>query len=138
MLDLLAQVAVFQAVPLDTLVYLAQRGHRRAFSSGDRLMQQGDVSESLHIIVTGRVRVARLHPQILRPVVLAELGPGDVAGEMGVLDHEPRSAMVTALTMVETLELDASTLVQTILEYPEAGLTLLRVLSRRLRSTDEL
>ena len=138
MLDILAQVAVLQAMPRDGLVHLARRGRRRVFGSGAELMRQGDVSESLHIIVTGHVRVTRSHPQILGPVVLAELGPGDIVGEMGVLDHEPRSATVTALIPVETLELDAPTLAQTILEYPEAGVTLLRVLSRRLRSTDEL
>ena len=138
MLDILTQVAVLKVIPTDGLVHLARRGHRRVFGSGAELMRQGDVSESLHIIVTGRVRVTRSHPQILRPVMLAELGPGDVVGEMGVLDHEPRSATVTALTAVETLELDAPTLAQTILDHPEAGVTLLRVLSRRLRSSDEL
>jgi CRP/FNR family transcriptional regulator, cyclic AMP receptor protein len=138
MLDLLAQVAVLQAMPTDGLVHLARRGHRRVFGSHAELMRQGEVSDWLHIILTGRVRVTRSHPQILWPVVLAELGPGDVVGEMGVLDYEPRSATVTALTAVETLELDASVLAQTILDHPESGVTLLRVLSRRLRSTDEL
>ena len=138
MLDILAQVAVLQAMPRDGLVHLARRGHRRVFGSGAQLMRQGDISDSLHIILTGRVRITRSHPQILRPVVLAELGPGDVIGEMGVLDHEPRSATVTALNAVETLELDAFALSQTILDHPEAAAALLRVLSRRLRSTDEL
>ena len=101
-------------------------------------MRQGDVSDSLHIILQGRVRVARTHPQILRPVVLAELGPGEIVGEMGVLDQEPRSATVTALNAVETLELDAATLSQAIMDHPEAAAALLQVLSRRVRSTDEL
>ena len=101
-------------------------------------MRQGDVSQSLHIILQGSVRVERAHPQIIRPVVLAQLGPGDVVGEMGVLDREPRSATVTALTAVETLELDAPTLAQVILDHPEAAAALLRTLSRRLRNTSEL
>ena len=84
------------------------------------------------------MRVTRSHPQILRPVVLAELGSRDVVGEMGVLDREPRSASVTALTEVETLELDAPTLAQVVLDHPEAAAALLRLLSQRLCSTDEL
>ena len=138
MLHILANVAILQALPVDGLVYLAQQGRWRAFGAGTQLMRQGDVSKSLHIILTGSVRVERTHPQILRPIVLAELGPGDVVGEMGVLDQEPRSATATALTEVRTLELDARTLAQMILDHPEAGEELLRVLSRRLRSTNEL
>ena len=92
----------------------------------------------MHIILQGSVRVERAHPQILRPVVLAELGPGSVVGEMGVLDQEPRSVTVTALTAVETLELDAPTLAQVLVDHPEAATALLRILSRRLRNTDEL
>jgi CRP/FNR family cyclic AMP-dependent transcriptional regulator len=138
MRDVLSQIALWQALPADDLAHLAEQGRRRAFPLGCQLMRQGDVSESLHIILNGRVRVTRSHPQILGPVVLAELGPGDVVGEMGVLDHELRSATVTALTAVQTLELDAPTLAQTILDHPEAAGGLLRMLSRRLRNTDEL
>ena len=138
MLDLLAQVAILQPLPAAGLSRLAEQGRPRFFPPGSQLMRQGEASESLHIIRKGSVRVERAHPQILRPVVLAELGPGDVVGEMGVLDREPRSATVTALTAVETLELDAPTLAQVLVDHPEAAAALLRILSRRLRNTDEL
>ena len=138
MLDLLSQVAILQTLPVAGLSRLAEQGRPRFFPPGSQLMRQGDASESLHIIRQGSVRVERAHPQILRPVVLAELGPGDVVGEMGVLDREPRSATVTGLTAVETLELDAATLAQVLVDHPEAAAALLRILSRRLRNTDEL
>ncbi len=92
----------------------------------------------MYIIVEGRVRVERSHPDLLRPVLLAEVGPAEVVGEMGVLDSEPRTATVTAVKHTEAMELDTATLEQTILDYPEVGTALLRALSRRLRSTDEL
>jgi CRP-like cAMP-binding protein len=138
MLETLFQVAPLRVLPIHALARLAEQGRRRNFAPGAQLMRQGQVSESLHIILTGHVRVTRSHPQILGPVQLAELGPGDIVGEMGVLDQEPRSATVTAQNSVETLELDGPTLAQTIVDHPEAGATLLRMLSRRLRSTDEL
>ena len=138
MRDVLSQNAILRTLPAEGLARLAEQGRRRAFPPGSQLMRQGDVSDSLHIILQGRVRVARTHPQILRPVVLAELGPGEIVGEMGVLDQEPRSATVTALNAVETLELDAATLSQAIMDHPEAAAALLQVLSRRVRSTDEL
>ena len=138
MLDILSHVAPLQVLPLQGLARLAEQGHRRSFGPGAELMRQGEVSDSLHIILTGHVRVTRSHPQILEPVRLAELGPGDLVGEMGVLDQEPRSATVTAQNSGETLALDAPTLAQTIMDHPEVGAALLRMLSRRLRSTDEL
>ena len=138
MLDVLAEVSLFAALPPTGLTRLAQQGKTRHFPAGSRLMHQGDVSVSMYIIVEGRVRVERSHPALLGPVLLAELGPGEVVGEIGVLDGEPRTATVTAVKDTETLELDAATLELTILAYPEVGTALLRVLSRRLRSTDEL
>jgi CRP/FNR family cyclic AMP-dependent transcriptional regulator len=72
------------------------------------------------------------------PVVLDELGAGDLVGEMGVLDGEARSATVVAIETTVALELSAATLAATVLRHPEATTELLRLLSRRLRSTDEL
>jgi CRP/FNR family cyclic AMP-dependent transcriptional regulator len=138
MLDVLVRVAPLQSLPVAGLARLAEQGHPRGFPRGAQLMRQGEVSESMHIILKGSVRVERAHPQILRPVTLAELGPGEVVGEIGVLDQEPRSATVTALTSVETLELDASILAQVLLDYPEAAAALLRILSRRLRNSADL
>jgi CRP/FNR family transcriptional regulator len=138
MLNVLAEVSLFAPLPPIGLVRLAQQGKTRHFPAGSPLMHQGDVSDALYIIVEGRVRVERSHPALLGPVLLAELGPGEVVGEMGLLDREPRTATVRAVKDTETLELDAATLELTILAYPEVGTALLRVLSRRLRSTDEL
>jgi CRP-like cAMP-binding protein len=101
-------------------------------------MTQGELSTTMHVIVAGKVRAERTHPDLLVSVVLAELGPGEVVGEMGVLENEPRSATVTALEPTETVELSQEALMQTITRYPEVSTSLLRMLSRRIRSTDEL
>ena len=138
MLDVLSQVSLFAPLPPTGLTRLAQQGKTRRFPASSHLMHQGDVGDSMYIIVEGRVRVERSHPALLEPVLLAELGPGEVVGEVGLLDGEPRTATVTAITDTETLELDATILEQTVLDYPEVGAALLRLLSRRLRSTDQL
>ncbi len=138
MFDLLRQVALFQALPRTGLVRLAERGQKRFFPAGSHLMRQGEVSDSLHVIVTGQVRVERSHAGLRRPVRLALLGPGEVVGEIGVLDKGPRTATVTAVEDTETMELDGTTLTQVILDYPHIATALLRVLSQRIRSTDQL
>ena len=133
----LASVALFRSIPSDGLDALAERGRPRRFAKGDVLMRQGEPSDVLHVIQRGRVRVERVLPD--EPVViLAELDATEVVGEMGLLDNAPRSATVTAITDTETLELDASVVAAVIVQYPDVATALLRTLSRRLRSADEL
>jgi CRP/FNR family transcriptional regulator, cyclic AMP receptor protein len=138
LLDALAQADMFDGIPLDGLAQLARRGLKRSFSAETVLMRQGAVSDTMYVLLRGRVRVERSHPELSEPVILAELGPGDVVGEMGLLDHEPRSATVTTIEDVEAVELDDLALAQTVLKYPEVSTALLRLLSHRLRNADEL
>lgn len=138
MLDALVTVDLFKALPVDALERLIQRGQRRTFPAGVSLMRQGEPSDAMYVIERGRVRVERTHPQLTETILLAELGPGEVVGEMGVLDGDPRSASVTAIDDTEAIELGPQALYATLTEFPELANALLRVLSRRLRSTDEL
>lgn len=137
MVEVLERVELFRALPPAGLARLAERGVSRRFAAGDVLMRQGETSQTLHVIVDGRVRVERALAGD-RSVTLADLGPGDVVGEMGLLDGAPRSATVTAIEDVETLEIHATVLAVVLIEHPAVSGSLLRILSRRLRSTDEL
>ncbi len=136
--DVLARVGIFKGISLNGLAALAKRGVTRTFPVGASLMQQGEPSHNFYIIVKGLVKVERHHIDLLEPIVLAELGPGEVVGEMGVLDNAPRAATVIAVEDTTVLELEASDLAVTMLEYPEVASALLHTLSRRLRTTDEL
>ena len=138
-LDVLSKLGIFQGIPMDGLSQLADQGMLRSFPAGMQLMSQGAMSESMHVILQGSVRVERSHSDLSEPVILAdEMGPGEVIGEMGVLDDEPRSAAVIAVTNTETLELGAGLLATVLLQYPDVAIALLQLLSRRLRTTDEL
>ena len=90
------------------------------------------------VLLSGKVRVERSHPDLKAALPLAELGPHQVVGEMGVLDGAPRSATVVAMEDTEALELSAEVVAQTIVRYPVVSMDLLRMLSSRLRDTDEL
>lgn len=135
--DVLERVELFRPIPAAGLRRLADRGVLRRFGAGETLMRQGETSRTMYVITSGRVRVERWLPDE-RSVTLAELGMGDVVGEMGLLDGAPRSATVTALEDVEALEIHATLLAVVLIENPTVSSALLRVLSRRLRSTDEL
>jgi CRP/FNR family transcriptional regulator len=134
----LAQTAIFKGIPLDGLERLAEQGQVNRFESGSPIMRQGDASESLHVILKGRVRVDRVQPDLDEPLFLAEFGPGEVVGEMGVLEGAPRSATVTAVHETETLGLTADALASTLSQYPTTAGALMRILSERIRRTDQL
>ena len=94
-------------VPMDVLFSFACRTKMRRFEAGSVLMRQGNVSDCMHVIVSGLVRVEREEPMLGSPILLAELGPGEIVGEIGVVLGVPRSATVTALEDTETMELRA-------------------------------
>jgi CRP-like cAMP-binding protein len=136
---LLATLATaFAGLPKEGLARLAERGKPCNFPAGAELMHQGDEGDCLYVVLRGQVQVERSHPDLAEPLILAELGPGEVVGEMAVLDRGPRSATVTAVEDTETVELSREAFASTLVAYPEVLMALLRMLAQRLRVTDEL
>jgi CRP/FNR family transcriptional regulator len=138
MIDVLAHTAVFRGIPFEGMAQLVERGRLRVFAVGTPLMRQSEMGDTMHIILSGLVRVERAHPQLQEPLRMADLGPGEVIGAMGFLDQAPRAATVTALETTETVEFDARTVAEVFQRYPEVAATLLGMFSQRFRTTDEL
>jgi CRP-like cAMP-binding protein len=138
MLDVLARSRPFVGLPEGSLAGLIAAGRHRSFRAGAELMRQGEASDCLHLIISGQVRVLKLYEDAGGPIELAVLGAGEVVGEMGVLDGDPRSATVEAIEPTRTLQVGAEELAQLIFDHPEIGASLLRTMSHRLRNTNEL
>jgi len=118
------------------LMFLVRLGHRRVFKTGDILMRQGEASNSIHFLLSGKVRAERSRRTDDRPVKLADLEAGGVVGEMGVVIDIPRSATVTALEPTESLELDAPNFERLAKAYPILHRVIAHLLSERLRATE--
>jgi CRP-like cAMP-binding protein len=123
---------------LDGFARLAAAGERRTFNAGDELMRQGAEADSMYVILSGKVSVVREHPDLSSPIVLAFLGPGEIVGEMGLLDGEARSATVDAVEDTITMEVSKEALTRSVLAHPDLYGALVKVLSRRLRDTNDL
>lgn len=128
----------FSGLPVEAMQALADRGVTKVFPKGAVMIRQGDIGETMHVILDGRARVQREHPTLDGPVLLADLGPGEVVGEMGLLDHQPRSATVLALEETHTVEFTADEVTDVMLRFPAVASALLRTLSERIRSTNDL
>lgn len=82
-------------LPAALLGRLAAHGGTRSFATQTVLLHEGDTSQSVYIVLEGRVKVFASDPDG-RAIVLAELGPGEYFGELSI-DGEPRSASVMTL-----------------------------------------
>lgn len=97
------------------------------YPQGSVLMREGEVGQQAFVIVEGSVSVT------LRGKTLANLGPGQVVGEMALMDGEPRSATVTALEHVRTLCASRLDFVE-FAELPAGWRALARSMSGRIRT----
>lgn len=114
---------------------LAALGRRVTFENAQRLMRQGGANDAVLFIEDGLATVTAI-TRDGREVLLALLGPGDMAGELGVLDGRPRSATVAARGTVTAVRVTAADLRRFLRSSPDAAMALLRTLSLRLRQAD--
>jgi CRP-like cAMP-binding protein len=105
------------------------------YRQGERIIREGQVGEELFFIESGRVDVVREEGP--RALVLAELGAGDLFGETALLTGAPHSASVFALSNVDLWVLSKGDFDDLVAAYPNLALALSRLLSERLRQTDE-
>jgi CRP-like cAMP-binding protein len=134
--DVLLGNQAFKEVRREYLIEFVRQGERKLFLEGATLMEQGAASDCLYVLLKGLVRVDREVEG--QSILLAQLGAGDVVGEMGVFIGAPRSATVTALDDLETLQLDAASLKTTFEENAAVLLAIMRLVSERAQTTDEL
>jgi CRP-like cAMP-binding protein len=88
----------------DSLTELAARMVHHRYRRGEVIFHEGDPGDSLHLILSGRVKIGRLSLTGDEAIVTF-LGPGETFGELVLLDGAPRSATATAIEPTETLTL---------------------------------
>jgi CRP/FNR family transcriptional regulator, cyclic AMP receptor protein len=111
---------------------LLQLGTRRRYAAREVVVRQGDPATAVYVVVQGRLKVAVAAPDG-REAALNLLGPGQVLGEVAVLDGGERSATVIALEESELLVIPRDAFVGYLESSSRASFRLLEVLARRLR-----
>ncbi|OQY45696.1 MAG: hypothetical protein B6242_09655 [Anaerolineaceae bacterium 4572_78] len=106
------------------------------YTQRDIIFQEGDIGSTMYIIWSGRVAIIK--GDFNNPLVFGEFGPGDIFGEMALLESEPRSASIVALDKVDTLEISRRGFEWTMKHNPSIGFELIRILSSRLRIADSI
>ncbi len=123
---------MFADLAEEDLVSLAGMMTLRQFKKGSFVISQNDRGSVMYLLVAGRVKVSLASPEG-KELALNYLEAPSHFGEMSLVDAEPRSADVIAVTDTEVLALDARDLSAAIQVQPKLALTLIATLSRRVR-----
>jgi CRP/FNR family cyclic AMP-dependent transcriptional regulator len=134
--ELLRSVPLFADLEEEELERFSRVAVPRSFPAGTRVFHEGDRSDACYIVREGSFRVTREHSDG-RAITLATLGPGEVFGELAMLDGDTRSASAEALSDGELLALPATDVRSLLARHPEISVKLVAALVRRLREANE-
>jgi DNA-binding NtrC family response regulator len=135
MLEVLRRFPVLRELSLAALERLIARSRERAFPVGSRLVDEGSAGEEVFVLLSGRVSV-RVGLTAQEQGVIAVRGPGELVGEMALLDELPRSASLAAEEEVHALCIPRAAFLEAVTSSAPVALELVRTLSRRLRESD--
>jgi CRP/FNR family transcriptional regulator/CRP/FNR family cyclic AMP-dependent transcriptional regulator len=129
---MLQKSMVLGLLPRAELEALLPTLRRRSYRRGETLYHQGDPGSVVHVMLEGRAKVV-IPSESGEEAVLTVLGPGDVHGEMALLDGEPRSATVVALEAVVTAIISRESFLDLLKRSPGAVEGVLAGLARTIR-----
>jgi len=124
------------ALPPDALESLRAASTVREVNRNEVLFKRGDRSTELFGIISGRIAILTQAPDG-RESLVAVLDEGSLFGELGLFDEGPRSADARALESTQVLVLDYEAVRAAIKAEPNLLWVIIRVLARRLRTTDD-
>ena len=134
--SLLARHVLFRnAAPslLDGLVRFATVRHLRA---GEEIFAKGDPGQSLQGVLAGRICIYTVSPEN-EEVFLNILEPGEIFGEIALMDGGPRTASARAMSDADLLQIHRDHFLPYLRQYPELALSMMPVLCSRIRMNVE-
>jgi CRP/FNR family cyclic AMP-dependent transcriptional regulator len=134
-LELIRRVPLFSMLASTQAEAVAEAVVKKRYKRGENIVEQGQKSNALYILLTGRARVLSTNSRG-REVILATLQVGDYIGEMSLIDGQPHSATVRADTQTDALVLGRAEFNRCLPDGGSMAYSLLRGLVHRLREAD--
>lgn len=135
--EVLAGTDFFAEADDGVLDMVAAAGTERQLVRGDILFEEGDPPDALYVVLKGRIAIAIANPIDRRESVVALMEPGDLFGDLGLIDDRPRSAMARALEPSAVLQIPFEPVLKMFDEHPKMLWNVTRMLAQRLRAMDE-
>jgi CRP/FNR family cyclic AMP-dependent transcriptional regulator len=133
---MLTKVPLFADLDEAELARISSKAVTKRYPRNTTIINEGDISDSLYIILSGRVRVY-LSDMDGKEVILNDQGPGEFFGEMALLDSAPRSASVVTTEKTELSIISKTDFEEFVLQHPQTLLKILQGSIRRLRALTE-
>lgn len=134
--DILKNIPLFSELNEKDLDRIIQIANKKRYHKDNIILIEEEVGSTMFIILAGRVKISRISDDG-REVILSILSDGDFFGEMSLLDGHTRSANVTAIEDSELLVIRREEFLQTLRDYPQVAINLLKELAQRIRKSDE-
>ncbi len=134
---LLASMAIFEGLAEADVELLLAITRTRELAAGEVLFRKGDPGNQLYGVLEGRLRVFG-EAETGDDVTFAYMDPGEVVGEIALLDQSPRSATVAALDPTRLLSLHRDEFLPLLDSHPRVAVQLAAVLAGRLRKLSTL
>ena len=132
----LEQIPLFAGLTRQQLTWMSLRMYPHSFPQGVEMIVVGTPGEVVYFIQSGMVKV--YSPQLDGSEVIIDLlGPGSLVGEMSLLDQSGRSASVITLEETKTVWMNGEDFRRALQMFPSFSINLLKLLSTRLRLTNE-
>jgi CRP-like cAMP-binding protein len=128
---LLSNSSLFSELTAETLSEVAGKASVQQYRAGDMIVWQGQPSGFVYVIARGIASVTRLGPT-KQASTLAYLMPGQSFGEVGILENQPRSASIAALTDMQALAFEREDFLRILHRYPAVTIGLARILGAYL------
>lgn len=120
------------------LITLAEKAKSAKYPKQTMIINEGDETSSLYIMLSGKVRVFSSDDKS-KEVTLLIQEPGSYFGEIALLTNEPRSASVVALEKTACAVISKNDFINWLMNHPDVAIDLLRILSEKVRQlTDKL
>jgi signal transduction histidine kinase len=123
---------LFSQLPAAELAVLREHTQERHCLAGQDIFKEGDPGDGVYVVRSGLVQISAVVASGERRVFSRVL-PGDVFGEMTLLDNQPRSACATATEATETYFVPRAAMVELLRRSPELSMKLVQEVSSRLR-----
>jgi len=123
---------LFSQLPQAELRAISQVTTERQFSAGEAIFQEGEAGNGIFVVKTGRVQISAALENGERHV-FSDVQPGDIFGEMALLDDHPRSATASAAEKTTVLFIPRAEMVNLLHRSPDLALLLVQEVSQRLR-----
>jgi len=127
----LSKVWIFAKLEADDLERIGKSVVARTFPAGAEIVKEGEQAVAFYVIVKGKVEVLKGDQS------LTTFGAGDSFGEMALLDGFPRVANVQAVEDTECLVMTRWDFTAELKSNPSIALTMLPVMSKRIRELEE-